>query len=194
MARPLRSPIKLSEVTAVPTWEQVAEEHGRFIYGLAYRLAGNHHDAQDVVQDVLLRVQRGLASYTPGNIEGWLSRITTNAFLDRVRKQRRRPTVALPEDPDRVIEGSAGADAELAQETLPDHLQELLGQLAPEYRVPVVLKDVVGFRYEEIAEALDVPMGTVRSRIHRGRAHLRTALEQAELAELAAEQEELLPS
>ena len=144
---------------------------------MAYRLSGNHHDAQDVVQDVLLRVQRGLATYQPGNIEGWLSRITTNAFLDRVRKKNRRPTVSLPDEPDRVIEGSAGADAELAQETLPDHLQNLLGDLSLEYRVAVVLKDIVGFSYEEIGEALDIPLGTVRSRIHRGRAQLRTALE-----------------
>ena len=190
---PPRSPIKLSEVTSVPTWEEVANDHGRFLYGLAYRLTGNHHDAQDVVQDVLLRVQRGLINYQPGNIEGWLSRITTNAFLDRIRKQRRRPTVSLPQEPDRVLEGAPGADVTLAQETLPDHLQELLGQLAPEYRVPVVLKDVVGFRYEEIAEALDIPMGTVRSRIHHGRAQLRSALEQADSTDDAASQDQLVP-
>ncbi len=172
-----RSLIALSEVAPVPTWEQVASEHGRFLYGLAYRLTGNHHDAQDLVQEVLLRVERGLATYQPGNIEGWLSRITTNAFLDRVRKQSRRPTVALPDEPDRVIEGSPGADAELAQSELPDHLQALLNALSPEYRVPVVLKDVIGFSYDEIAEALDIPLGTVRSRIHRGRAQLRAALE-----------------
>ena len=163
--------------TAVPTWEEVARDHGRFLYGLAYRLAGNHHDAQDVVQDVLLRVQRGLASYQPGNIEGWLSRITTNAFLDRVRKTNRRPTVAMPDDPDRVVEGSAGADAELAAESLPEDLQQMLSDLTPEYRIPVVLKDVMGFSYDDISEALDIPMGTVRSRIHRGRAQLRDALE-----------------
>ena len=163
--------------TAVPSWEEVARDHGRFLYGLAYRLAGNHHDAQDVVQDVLLRVQRGLASYQPGNIEGWLSRITTNAFLDRVRKSNRRPTVAMPDDPDRVVEGSAGADVELAAESLPEDLQQLLSDLTPEYRIPVVLKDVMGFSYDDISETLDIPMGTVRSRIHRGRAQLRDALE-----------------
>ena len=146
------------------------------MYGLAYRLTGNHHDAQDVVQDVLLRVQRGLANYQPGNIQGWLSRITTNAFLDRVRKQNRRPTVALPEDPDRVLMGSPGADIESAQNELPEHLQHLLNDLSTDYRVPVVLKDVVGFTYEESADALDIPLGTVRSRIHRGRAALRAAL------------------
>jgi RNA polymerase sigma-70 factor (ECF subfamily) len=117
-----------------------------------------------------------LATYQPGNLEGWLSRITTNAFLDRVRKQKRRPTQALPEDPDRVIEGSPGVEAELAQRDLPDHLQRLLADLPPDFRAPVILKDVLGYSYEEIAEHLDVPIGTVRSRIHRGRARLKEAL------------------
>ena len=165
-----------SDVAVDPTWEEVAETHGRFIYSLAYRLAGNHHDAQDLVQEVLLRVRRGLINYKPGNFEGWLSRITTNAFLDRVRKQKRRPTQALPDDPDRVLEGSPGADIEMTQHDLPDHLQELLAQLQPEYRAPVVLKDVMGYSYEDIAQHLDIPIGTVRSRIHRGRSRLRKAL------------------
>ena len=160
----------------VPTWDEVAHTHSRFIYSVAYRLSGNHHDAQDLVQEVLLRVRRGLANYQPGNFEGWLSRITTNAFLDRVRKQKRRPTQPLPDDPDRFIEGSPGVTAELAQRDLPDHLQDLLMTLVPEYRVPVVLKDVLGFSYEEIADHLDIPIGTVRSRIHRGRSRLRDAL------------------
>ena len=128
------------------------------------------------MQEVLLRVRRGLRSYKPGNLEGWLSRITTNAFLDRVRKQKRRPTQALPDEPDRYIEGSPGADAEAAQRDLPQHIQDALADLTPDYRAPVVLKDVIGYSYEEIAEILDVPIGTVRSRIHRGRTRLRTVL------------------
>ncbi|MEM7338328.1 MAG: sigma-70 family RNA polymerase sigma factor [Actinomycetota bacterium] len=165
-----------ADPTTVPTWEEVAEQYGRFLYSLAYRLTGNHQDAQDLVQEVLLRVRRGLAGYQPGNFKGWLSRITTNTFLDRVRKQNRRPTVALPEDPDRVLAGSPGADVELAARDLPDHLQDLLSDLQPEYRAAVVLADVLGYSYEEIADILDVPLGTVRSRIHRGRGRLRTAL------------------
>ncbi len=165
-----------SDVGRVPTWEEVAHSHSRFIYSVAYRLSGNHQDAQDLVQEVLLRVRRGLATYKPGNLEGWLSRITTNAFLDRVRKQKRRPTQPLPDDPDRVVEGSSGIDAEIAARDLPDHLQTLLGDLKPEYRIPVVLKDVMGFSYEDIADQLEVPIGTVRSRIHRGRSRLRDAL------------------
>ncbi|MEM8923268.1 MAG: sigma-70 family RNA polymerase sigma factor [Actinomycetota bacterium] len=161
---------------SVPTWEEVAEQHGRFLYNLAYRLCGNHQDAQDLVQEVLLRVRRGLRNYKPGNLEGWLSRITTNTFLDRVRKQKRRPTVPLPDDPDRVIAGSPDVDAELAARGLPDDLQQLLGELPPDYRAAVVLADVIGYSYEEIAGILDVPIGTVRSRIHRGRGRLRAAL------------------
>jgi RNA polymerase sigma-70 factor, ECF subfamily len=161
---------------AAPTWEQVARTHDRFLYSLAYRLCGNHQDAQDLVQEVLLRVRRGLHSYQPGNLEGWLSRITTNTFLDQVRKQKRRPTVALPEDPDRVLAGSGGVDAEIAARDLPDHLQGLLLELPPDYRAVVVLKDVLSYSYEEIADIVGVPVGTVRSRIHRGRARLRDAL------------------
>jgi RNA polymerase sigma-70 factor (ECF subfamily) len=162
--------------TTVPTWEEVARSHDRFLYSLAYRLCGNHQDAQDLVQEVLLRVRRGLHSYRPGNLEGWLSRITTNTFIDRVRKQQRRPTVPLPDEPDRVLAGLPDVDAQMAAQDLPDHLQALLMDLPPDYRVAVVLKDVLSFSYEEISEMVDVPIGTVRSRIHRGRGRLREAL------------------
>lgn len=174
--RPFRSQLGVTPAPAVPTWEQVARSHDRFLYSLAYRLCGNHQDAQDLVQEVLLRVRRGLRSYRPGNLEAWLSRITTNTFLDQVRKKQRRPTVPLPDEPDRVLAGSPGADAESASRDLPDHLQTLLLQLPPDYRAAVVLKDVLSFSYEEIAEMLDIPIGTVRSRISRGRGRLREAL------------------
>ncbi|MEM7325365.1 MAG: sigma-70 family RNA polymerase sigma factor [Actinomycetota bacterium] len=161
---------------SIPTWEEIAHSHDRFLYSLAYRLCGNHQDAQDLVQEVLLRVRRGLNSYRPGNLEGWLSRITTNVFLDQVRRRKRRPTVPLPDDPDRVLVGTPDVDADLAARDLPDHLQALLMDLQPEYRVAVVLKDVLSFSYEEIADMVDAPIGTVRSRIHRGRGKLREAL------------------
>jgi RNA polymerase sigma-70 factor, ECF subfamily len=162
--------------TEVPSWEEVAEEYGRFLYSLAYRLTGTHHDAQDLVQEVLLRVRRGLASYQPGNLEGWLSRITTNAFLDDVRRRKRRPAEPLPDEPDRVLQGAPDAPAQIAQDQLPQHLQDALAALPPEFRAPVVLKDVLGYSYEEIAAMIDAPVGTVRSRIHRGRARLRAVL------------------
>jgi RNA polymerase sigma-70 factor (ECF subfamily) len=163
-------------VDSVPTWEDVARLHGDFIYTVAYRLAGDHHDAQDLVQEVLLRVQRGLVTYRPGSMEAWLGRITTNAFLDDVRRRRRRPVVALPDDPDLVVPGALPADDALAAEALPGDVTAALRALPEDYRAAVVLCDVVGLRYEEISEELGVPVGTVRSRIHRGRTLLRTAL------------------
>ena len=160
----------------VPTWEEVARQHGRFLYTVAHRLTGNDDDAQDLVQEVLIRVRRGLSTYQPGNLEGWLSRIATNAFLDEVRRRRRRPVELLPDEPERVIPPAPGADIAFDAEALPSDVADALRALTPEYRAAVVLCDVVGLSYEEISESLAVPIGTVRSRIHRGRALLREAL------------------
>jgi RNA polymerase sigma-70 factor (ECF subfamily) len=163
----------------VPTWEEVARDYGRFLYNVAYRLAGNDDDAQDLVQESLIRVRRGLERYEPGSLEGWLARIVTNVFLDEVRRKRRRPTDALPEDPDRVLPGSPAADE--ASTRLSDEVQRALASLPEEFRVPVVLCDVADQSYEQIAAALSVPVGTVRSRIHRGRRLLRTALAEVDV-------------
>ena len=159
-----------------PTWEEVARSHGRFLYTVAYRLTGNREDAQDLVQEVLLRVRRGLQTYQPGSMEGWLSRIATNAFLDDMRRRKRRPEDLLPDDPDWVLPPSSGADEALAAEVLPDDVQAALHRLPTDFRAAVVLCDVVGQSYQEISESLQIPVGTVRSRIHRGRAMLREAL------------------
>ena len=105
-----------------------------------------------------------------------MSRITTNAFLDEVRRRKRRPTVALPDDPDRVLASADDVEAALAAVTLPDDIQAALRSLPDDFRVAIVLCDVVGLPYDEIAEQLGVPIGTVRSRIHRGRAALRGVL------------------
>ncbi|MBV8981166.1 MAG: sigma-70 family RNA polymerase sigma factor [Acidimicrobiia bacterium] len=159
-----------------PTWEDVARSHGRFLYMVAYRLTGNREDAEDLVQEVLLRVRRGLETYQPGSMEGWLSRIATNAFLDDVRRRKRRPEDRLPDEPDWVLPPTRGADEVLAGEVLPDDVQAALARLPDDFRAAVVLCDVVGLSYQEIGESLDVPVGTVRSRIHRGRAMLRKML------------------
>lgn len=158
----------------VPSWEEVARRYGRFLYNVAYRLAGNEDDAKDLAQEALLRVRKGLESYQPGSMEAWLSRIVTNVFLDEVRRRKRRPVDALPLDPDRLLPPSAAADA--AADELSDEVQAALRTLSEDFRAAVVLCDVVGLSYEEIGEALGVPVGTVRSRIHRGRRQLRSAL------------------
>src|SRR5438045_9592316 len=109
-----------------PTWEEIARDHGRCLYTVASRVTGNRDDAEDLVQEVLLRVRRGLETYQPGSMEGWLSRIATNAFLDEVRRRRRRPVDLLPDDPDRVLPFAAGADEALAAEVLSDDVQHAL--------------------------------------------------------------------
>jgi RNA polymerase sigma-70 factor, ECF subfamily len=158
----------------VPTWEEVAHDHGRFLYTVAYRLSGNDDDAQDLVQEALIRVRRGLERYEPGSLEGWLARIVTNVFLDEVRRRRRRPAVSLPEDPERVLPASTPAD-EVSLDLSQD-IQAALLALPAEFRVPVVLCDVADQSYEQIASSLGIPIGTVRSRIHRGRRMLRAML------------------
>jgi RNA polymerase sigma-70 factor, ECF subfamily len=165
-----------SEEQPVPSWEDVARNYGRFLYTVAYRLTGNEDDARDLVQETLLRVRTGLRTYKPGSMEGWLSRIATNVFLDDVRRRRRRPLDLLPDEPDRVVPPDRAADEALAAQVLPDEIQAAIGRLPVEFRVAVVLSDVVGLSYAEIGETLGVPIGTVRSRIHRGRSLLRAGL------------------
>jgi RNA polymerase sigma-70 factor (ECF subfamily) len=126
---------------------------------------------------VLLRVKRGLASYQPGSFEGWLWRITRNAFLDDVRRRQRRPTVPLPDEVDRIGRGSMPSpDDVLASVRLDEDIQRALLKLPYEFREAVVMCDIIGLSYDEIAEACSVPVGTVRSRIHRGRKQLREML------------------
>ena len=112
----------------VPTWEEVARDHGRFLYSVAYRLAGNDDDAQDLVQEALIRVRKGLERYEPGSLEGWLARIVTNVFLDEVRRRKRRPADALPDDPERVLPTTPAADE--VSTGLSDEVQRALGVLA----------------------------------------------------------------
>jgi RNA polymerase sigma factor (sigma-70 family) len=168
-----------TEEQPVPTWEEVARTYGRFLYTVAYRLTGNEDDARDLVQETLLRVRTGLRTYRPGSMEGWLSRIATNVFLDEVRRRKRRPLDRLPEEPDRVVPPALAADEALAAATISDDVQAAVARLPEEFRAAVVLSDVVGLSYAEIGETMSVPIGTVRSRIHRGRALLRAALTEA---------------
>lgn len=164
-------------VVAAPTWDEVVERYGDRVYRLAYRLTGNRHDAQDLTQDVFLRVFRSLSNYTPGNFEGWLHRITTNLFLDSVRRRSRiRFDGFVDDQSERLPVVTEGPEALMAAAALDPDVQAALAALRPEFRVAVVLCDVEGLNYEEIAETLGIKLGTVRSRIHRGRAQLRAAL------------------
>jgi RNA polymerase sigma-70 factor, ECF subfamily len=159
-----------------PSWEQVVREHSARVYRLAYRLSGNAQDAEDLTQDTFIRVFRSLASYQPGTFEGWLHRITTNLFLDMVRRRQRIRFDALPDDTEKLA-GSAPSPEQVYVDThLDPQIQAALAALQPEFRAAVVLCDIEGLTYEEIAATLGIKLGTVRSRIHRGRVQLREAL------------------
>ena len=161
-----------------PSWDDVVRAHSVRVYRLAYRLTGNPHDAEDLTQEVFVRVFRSLATYTPGTFEGWLHRITTNLFLDMARRRQRIRFEGLGQDVEGRLSGGDPTPAQAFDERhLDTDIQAALKDLAPEYRAAVVLCDIEGLSYEEIAATLGVKLGTVRSRIHRGRAQLRTALE-----------------
>ncbi len=161
-----------------PTWEEVVRDHSSRVYRLAYRLTGNRHDAEDITQEVFVRVFRSLSSYRPGTFEGWLHRITVNLFLDSARRRQRQRTDALAEDAAERLPGlDPGPERAYEYRNLTDDVQRALDALSPDFRAAVVLSDIEGLSYEEIATTLGVKLGTVRSRIHRGRAQLRRALE-----------------
>lgn len=162
---------------AMPTWSELVQEHADSVYRLAYRLSGNQHDAEDLTQETFMRVFRSLKHYQPGTFEGWLHRITTNLFLDMARHRSKIRMEELPEDYERVPGTGPTPEQAFSDTNLDPALQRALDELSPDFRVAVVLCDVVGMSYEEIAETLGVKMGTVRSRIHRGRAQLRQSLE-----------------
>ncbi|WP_347350609.1 RNA polymerase sigma factor SigE [Intrasporangium sp.] len=160
-----------------PSWAEIVEQHSARVYRLSYRLTGNPHDAEDLTHDVFLRVFRSLNTYEPGTFEGWLHRITTNLFLDRMRRKQRIRFDALPEDAaGRIASREKGPEQTFDDTRFDDDVQRALDALSPEFRAAVVLCDIEGLSYEEISATLGVKLGTVRSRIHRGRAQLREAL------------------
>src|SRR5947208_10769594 len=156
------------------------------LYGAALRMTRNPADAEDLVQETYLRAFRGFAGFQEGtNLKAWLYRILTNSFINTYRKKQREPqTVEGPDDLDewylfdrlgaRNVEGSA---EEEVLDRIPDaDVKAALESLPENFRLPVLLADVEGFSYKEIAEILEIPIGTVMSRLHRGRKALQKRL------------------
>ncbi len=158
-----------------PTWEELVAEHSAPVYRLAFRLTGNRFDAEDLTQEVFIKAYRSINQFQPGTLSGWLSRITTNLFLDGARKQSRVRVDNLT-DQSQVVDTVATPD-EIVHESGLDHdVAAALAELNPQIRAAIVLGDIEGLSYEEVAAVLDVKVGTVRSRLHRGRNQLRAAL------------------
>jgi len=170
------------------TFVEDTEPYMASLYSTARRLTGNQADAEDLVQETFLKAYRAYHTFEAGtNLKAWLYRILTNTYINRYRKKQRRPDeVELGDTQDlylyRKIGSAESADySTSAEETVLEGLVEAdikaaVESLPENFRVPVLLADLEGFAYKEIAEILDIPIGTVMSRIHRGRALLRKAL------------------
>ncbi len=160
------------------------------LYGAARRMTRNAADAEDLVQETYLRAYKGYDRFTEGtNLRAWLFRILTNLFINEYRRRKRRPTETDLGDTDTLYlyRGLGGAEtARLSRSAEDEHLDGLtsvevrqaIESLPDSYRLSVLLADVEGFAYKEIAEILEVPIGTVMSRLHRGRKKLRETLQE----------------
>jgi RNA polymerase sigma-70 factor (ECF subfamily) len=148
--------------------DELLRRHYDRLYAVCRRVTGNEADAADGCQEALLAIVRGLPRFDGrSSFKTWSYRVATNACLDELRRRNRRP-VAVEELPD-LTDRDPAHDQRTAERL---SLDEALAKLPEEFRVPVVLRDVGGLDYAEIAHTLDIPPGTVRSRIARGRRHL----------------------
>ena len=168
-------------------WEDLVRTHTRRVYGLCYRFTGKDSDAQDLAQEVFMRVFRSLKSFRSG--EGsfvvWLSRLTRNLLIDHYRRTKLDRATDSLEDQGPGLEEKTGlmsrADGMLAGREASELLQAALQRLSPELRETVVLRDLEELEYREIAQVLDVPEGTVKSRLNRGRAELARVLKRQKI-------------
>ena len=159
---------------------RLMEHYQSACYGLAWRLLGDPDQAADATQDAFIHAYDAMRSYRGGIFRSWLMRITANASYDILRRLQRRPTTALPEPEEGQAElpdmGAVNPVEEAQKSELYRYLEQALRLLPEDQRVAVVLCDVYGMDYGEVASLTDSPIGTVKSRIHRGRLRLRQIL------------------
>ena len=159
-----------------PVWDEVVSTHAFTVYRFAYRLTRDRQEAQDLAQDVFLRVFRSMSSYNPGTFEGWLYRITLNLFLDGLRRKKKIRFQPIGDERNELPSLDPGPAQLMDDRVLDEDVRRALDALSPVYRSSVMLCDIQGLTYQEIAIVHGVSTGTVGSRIHRGRRQLRTAL------------------
>ena len=172
-----------------PAWEELVRLHTRKVYGLCYRFTGSGSEAQDLTQEVFLRVFRTIRTFrsTEGSFATWLARVTRNLLIDHYRRTRQeRVTDSIEEQLPMIEEAGATAalppDQALAGQEAGQILRATLQKLSPDLREAVILRDLQEMEYREIAEVLQIPEGTVKSRINRGRAELARLLRKQKLA------------
>jgi len=170
----------------VELFEELLQQHEKQLYRVAFRLAGNYEDAQDLVQDTLFEAFRHFDRFEPGTrFDRWLYRIMTNRHIDKVRKHSRMKVVSLDQPPEDgegtplawdIPDESEDPERVCLGDELEEPIQKALDELPPEYRSTIMLVDLEGFSYEEASRVLQCPIGTVRSRLNRGRRLLREKL------------------
>jgi RNA polymerase sigma-70 factor (ECF subfamily) len=162
--------------------------HTRRVYGFCYRFTGKDSEAQDLTQEIFLRVFRSLKSYRAGEgaFATWLSRLSRNLLIDHYRRTKQeRMTESIEEQLPTIEEraaGSARPEGMLAGREASEALQAALQKLSPDLRETVILRDLQEMEYREIADVLKIPEGTVKSRLNRGRAELARVLRQQRIA------------
>jgi RNA polymerase sigma-70 factor, ECF subfamily len=185
MARPDASQSVSYTTEELARYEAIVQRYARHVYNVAYRMTGNEADARDLSQEAFLRVYRALRRVAPdAPLESWLYRIVSNLHIDLLRKRPRGRVESL----DAPVETARGEflrempdpasspEAIIEREQLDATIQRVLGTLSEDLRMVVVLSDVEGYSYEEIAMSLRVPLGTVKSRLHRARQILQQRL------------------
>lgn len=174
-------------------WEQMAKSQHRRIYGICYRFTGSPTEAEDLTQDVFIKIYRNLASFdaAKGSFATWVTTMTRNLLVDNYRRTRmERASESLdetfdgeddgPTKAERLADGGRSQEQRVAGLELRAQIQEALKQVSPELREAVILRDLEDMDYKEIADILGVPQGTVKSRISRGRAELARLLKSLE--------------
>lgn len=171
----------------VAAWEQVVRDYSRRIYNLAYRFTSNNEAAEDLTQDVFIRVYRALGQYdaSQGNLSNWLMRLARNLIIDDYRRRQRTPTDGSDalDDHEYHLHGSQdGPERALARQERRLQVHAAIQKLSPELRECVILRDIEELSYAEIVELLKIPEGTVKSRINRGRIELAKVLKRMHVA------------
>ena len=161
-------------------FSRLMEHYQSACYGLAWRLLGNADQAADAVQDAFIHAYQAIDRYRGGIFRSWLLRITANASYDILRRAQRRPSQPLPDPEEGGFElpdtGATNPVVEAGRSEMYRHLEVALGQLPADQRTAIVLCDVYGMDYNEVAAMTQSALGTVKSRIHRGRLRLRELL------------------
>ncbi|SMB92907.1 RNA polymerase, sigma-24 subunit, RpoE [Desulfonispora thiosulfatigenes DSM 11270] len=174
--------IELSQKGNLDAFEKLIMSYERKIYVIAYRFMGNEHDAKDLTQETFIKAFKNIKSFRKeSSFSTWICRIASNACKDELRKIKRKPCDSLDEEVNvddgyvyKQIEDKRPTPEEIYESAeLNKYLQQMLNELNSDYRMVIVLRDIEGYSYEEIAEITNVSLGTVKSRLNRARKELK---------------------